>query len=643
MRLHLSAFLGLLGGLFLGCATASAQAPKRVALVIGNGEYRNVGTLQNADRDASALAAALGRLGFEVKHLADADRATMREALTGFQLAAFGADTALVFYAGHSLRHRGTGRLVPVDATLKDTASIDRETLPLDEVNDALGLARNAFLLVDGCGDGQVADRLRRTGGLPGLGKPTQRPGALIAFGWGEERTCASRLFIDSLLVEIEAPGIEAQRLFGRTRQLVAHRSSGAQEVAVAGDLDSSFFFARDDLSSFAFRHLGVDPGLEAMRSHVEKHGNDVLTSVVKAMLTEKEAVQAKPGAGDAVRNWNQLIDESWNRAREEKARVTRREALEARWNREAEAERQGLKEPRLAALTPTVPTPPPTPAVPPPPIVVEKAVQPPAPKPIEPTSPPPAPQQASPSPPVPPTPPPQPPAAAPEPKIASLPALPALSPPSIPAAPEKATRETSEPAEKAGPSKPPETPAPVAETKPATPSSPPPSEPTPAPAEPKVASLPPPEAAPPSAPPFNPDSVESVRAAQQELKRLGCYLGGVDGVTGPQTKNALATANEKLGPGAGVSPLTENGLRTLRGHTGMLCPPPARPAPPVASLTPPTAPIERPAAPAPPPAPAPQVYAPPPAAVVTPPAPPPAAPAPEPAAPARPKIRLSM
>jgi len=111
----------------------------------------------------------------------------------------------------------------------------------------------------------------------------------------------------------------------------------------------------------------------------------------------------------------------------------------------------------------------------------------------------------------------------------------------------------------------------------------------------------------------FSPDSPENVRAAQQELLRLGCYFGKVDGKAGPQTINALVAAAAKLGRDAGVQPLTAAGLRALREYNkGLLCPPAPRPAPsvqpapPVATETPPIAPaiIQSPppaAAPAPP------------------------------------------
>src|SRR4051794_18064630 len=53
--------------------TAFAQE-RRVALVVGVGNYRNVPTLANPPNDARDIATALGRLGFETETLIDPDR-----------------------------------------------------------------------------------------------------------------------------------------------------------------------------------------------------------------------------------------------------------------------------------------------------------------------------------------------------------------------------------------------------------------------------------------------------------------------------------------------------------------------------------------------------------------------------------------
>jgi uncharacterized caspase-like protein len=68
-----------------------AHAEKRVALVIGNGAYRNVTQLPNPRNDASDIAASLTRLNFSVSIVMDGTFDDMRRALLQFGREAVGA------------------------------------------------------------------------------------------------------------------------------------------------------------------------------------------------------------------------------------------------------------------------------------------------------------------------------------------------------------------------------------------------------------------------------------------------------------------------------------------------------------------------------------------------------------------------
>jgi serine/threonine protein kinase len=117
----------------------------------------------------------------------------------------------------------------------------------------------------------------------------------------------------------------------------------------------------------------------------------------------------------------------------------------------------------------------------------------------------------------------------------------------------------------------------------------------------------------------FSVENPENVKAAQRELRRLGCYFGGIDGTWGPQTNNALKAAAEKLGRDTDMQPLTAAGLRILHEYKGLLCKPAPRPTP--STQAPPSI------AGGTPPLPAPEIVQPsPPAAAPVPPASPPPA-----------------
>jgi len=142
--------------LLLGLA-GTAAAADRVALVIGNDDYRGWPPLASAVNDAEAVALRLRALGFELvgdRVWTDLDLQQMRAARDALHEAAAGADTAMVFFAGHGSGEQNNNWLVPVDAE-----SIGyREDLPgrALSLNDFLrGLPRHALKIVmlDACRD----------------------------------------------------------------------------------------------------------------------------------------------------------------------------------------------------------------------------------------------------------------------------------------------------------------------------------------------------------------------------------------------------------------------------------------------------------------------------------------------------------
>ena len=127
---HTLVAVALLG---FGIAGASAQAPSRVALVIGNAAYPDA-PLRNPVNDAREVAAALRALGYSVTAQENLGLGRMRAALRKFVLATRAADVRLIYFAGHGLQMRGRSYLLPVDV------KINNETDVLERTADATDL-----------------------------------------------------------------------------------------------------------------------------------------------------------------------------------------------------------------------------------------------------------------------------------------------------------------------------------------------------------------------------------------------------------------------------------------------------------------------------------------------------------------------
>ena len=95
---------------------ATAQAERRVALVVGNDAYAHAPALTKAAADAAALTEQLRRQGFEVFGGANLDAAASSEALGRFEGAVGSGDLALAILVGQGLERGTRAWLSPVDA-----------------------------------------------------------------------------------------------------------------------------------------------------------------------------------------------------------------------------------------------------------------------------------------------------------------------------------------------------------------------------------------------------------------------------------------------------------------------------------------------------------------------------------------------
>jgi uncharacterized caspase-like protein len=112
----LGVLAGVCGALFCFHVVVGTADARRVALVIGNAEYK-VGPLANPVNDATAVAEAFGKLGFDKVLLRkNLGAEAFRAALLEMSRESAGAELGVVYFAGHGTEVAGTNFLIPVDA-----------------------------------------------------------------------------------------------------------------------------------------------------------------------------------------------------------------------------------------------------------------------------------------------------------------------------------------------------------------------------------------------------------------------------------------------------------------------------------------------------------------------------------------------
>ena len=216
-----------------------AHAEKRVALVIGNNDYKYVPKLQKAVNDARTMGDTLKQLGFSVMVAENQTRQAFSQTLLAFDKAVEPGDTAFFFYAGHGFEIAGQNFLLPTDvpAATEGQEELVRDASVLaDRVIERLQnrKVRTAILVFDACRNNPFErSGTRAVAGGGGLAPMTQLPeGVFSVFSAGPRQTALDRLsnnddnpnsvFTRTFANELLQPGENLVQVAQHTRRLVS-------------------------------------------------------------------------------------------------------------------------------------------------------------------------------------------------------------------------------------------------------------------------------------------------------------------------------------------------------------------------------------------------------------------------------------
>ena len=236
---RLTVLVPALAGLLLALA-APVLSAERVALVVGNSAYSETTALRNPVNDATAMAAALRRLGFEVIEGRNLDREGFFDKIDAFDEAVRTAKMALFFYAGHGLQVGGRNYLAPVDMRLEKKQDLRRRAVELAAVLEVMDSETNLVIL-DACRNNPLAGDLERSLRLDrnmlasrGLARVKSTGEMLIAYATAPGNVAADgdgdhSPYTEALLAHIEKPGLSVQELFTEVTGSVKNRTGGKQ------------------------------------------------------------------------------------------------------------------------------------------------------------------------------------------------------------------------------------------------------------------------------------------------------------------------------------------------------------------------------------------------------------------------------
>jgi hypothetical protein len=236
-----------------GTSLALRGPEQRLALVIGNSNYRNAQQLANPDNDAQSMAQFLNQAGFEVIAATDLTQNDMIKVMQDFsgKVAARGPNTvAMIYYAGHGVQLAGENYLVPVDAKISSPSDLVNNSVRLVDLMATLEAipSRMRIVVLDACRNNPFPGINDAGRGLAIVDAPngsivgySTAPGTEALDGAGSHSPYA-----EAFLHLAREPNLPIEQLFKRVRLEVNHSTDGQQTPWESSSLTSDFYFFGD-------------------------------------------------------------------------------------------------------------------------------------------------------------------------------------------------------------------------------------------------------------------------------------------------------------------------------------------------------------------------------------------------------------
>lgn len=309
------------GCLFVLSLAVPCLADKRIALVIGNGAYKNTPALTNPPNDATDIAEALKAIGFEVTLKVDVEKRQMDLAIAQFAREGKGADLLLFYYAGHGMQFGGRNYLMPVDAELEDEVSLRYEMAGFDDVKSAMQLSPGIKIMVlDACRDNPLAEKFVRSIHVSNRDVPISRGFAPVERAQGmivvyatqvddvaQDGTGRNSPFSAAFLKEIKEPGLEVGSMFRRVGADVYAATNGRQSPELSISMVPEYYLNQSETDQTIWARIRNGADIPTLTEFLNRYPNSFYAPDARALmdLLQREA-QEKADRDAAARDAKQ-------------------------------------------------------------------------------------------------------------------------------------------------------------------------------------------------------------------------------------------------------------------------------------------------------------------------------------------------
>ncbi len=279
--------------LLIVSGVTDAFAGRRMALVVGIDDYREIPKLQKAVGDANAMALTLEKLNFQVTKIINSDRRALNLAIAEFKARLFADDIVFVHFSGHGVEIRGENYLLPADIPKPKRAQIDAvtyEAIPVRRLIDQIAAsgARTRVVVIDACRDNPFEQAgVRAVGAMRGLVRTEAPAGTFIMYSAGYRQRALDRLDNSDTTETSVYTRVLTEKLLGRGKSVSQIAREVRQEVqrlakSVGHDQRPAYY---DELSS----SLVLRPA-EPVKPQTSKPGDLLLQAEIAYWSSVKDS-----------------------------------------------------------------------------------------------------------------------------------------------------------------------------------------------------------------------------------------------------------------------------------------------------------------------------------------------------------------
>ncbi len=267
---------------------ASINHQKRIALVIGNNEYKE-DRLRNPAHDAEDIGKVLRELGFTVQTKINANPQEMEEAVKEFVREIQNGDVGLFYFSGHGVQVDGENYLIPVGVSIESAPAVRHKAISAGYILEEMHEARNRtnIFILDACRNNPFKGFRSMNKGLATMDAPK---GTFIAYATAPKSVAADGTdrnspYTKNLMQAIKSKGVPIEQVFKQVSRAVDQETAGKQIPWTASSLQDDFWFNPGDnfLPVPEPRRATASPGSQPSldyKERLEKEKQELLARV---------------------------------------------------------------------------------------------------------------------------------------------------------------------------------------------------------------------------------------------------------------------------------------------------------------------------------------------------------------------------